>query len=96
MATNAIKYISNVGKSMGYATVDVLKEMNPSITSFADTNADIAKTAYNSIRHINRTTKNIYSKVSASKYGELAKNLKKNIFEDIKSGRIYNKERIIE
>ena len=94
MATNAIKYISNVGKSMGYATVDVLKEMNPSITSFVDTNADTAKTAYNSIRHINRTTKNIYSKVSASKYGELAKNLKKNIFEDIKSGRIYNKERI--
>ena len=40
---NAVKYLANVGRSVKYATVDILKEMNPVVTDVIETNQDIAK-----------------------------------------------------
>lgn len=94
MATNAIKYISNVGRSMGYAVVDQLKDMNPAIESFKDTNEDTLKTTYQAIRNIKSITKSSTEKLVNSKYGELAKTAKNNLFDDIKSGTFYNRERM--
>ena len=45
MATKASSYIKNVGKSLGYATIDVLKEYNPIVTSFIENNKDITAAA---------------------------------------------------
>lgn len=94
MASNAIKYISNVGRSFGYATVDVIKDLNPTVASFTETNSETIKTTYQAIKNIKSTAKNLSEKVINSKYGELAKNTKNNLFEDLKTGKFYNKERM--
>lgn len=90
--TTAAKYLSNVAKSVKYATVDVLKDMNPVIVDAVDTNKDIAKTVYTSIRHSRRTANKAYNAVMKSQIGELAKDLKKNMLSDLKSGKFYNRE----
>ena len=95
MASNAIKYISNVGRSFGYATVDVIKDLNPTVASFAETNSETIKTTYQAIKNIKSTAKSVSEKVIDSKYGELAKKTKNNLFEDLKTGKFYNKERIV-
>ena len=94
MASNAIKYISNVGRSFGYATVDVIKDLNPTVASFTETNSETIKTTYQAIKNIKSTAKNLSEKVINSKYGELAKNTKNNLFEDLKTGKFYNRERM--
>ena len=90
---SAAKYLSNVAKSVTYATVDVLKDMSPVIVDTVDTNKDIAKTVYTSIRHGKRTASKAYIAVMKSQIGELAKDLKKNAIADLKSGKFYNRER---
>ena len=94
MASNAIKYLSNVGKSVVYSTVDQFKEMNPAIMSFKETNSDTLKATYDAIRHIKTTVKKTTDNVLDSDYGKLAIKAKKNLFEDIKTGQFYNRERI--
>lgn len=94
MATNAIKYISNVGKSVVYSTVDHIKNSNPAITGFVDTNNDLLKASYDSITHIRRTAQSTANKIMDSRYGDIAKKGFANIKEDIATGKFYNRERI--
>lgn len=94
MATNAIKYISNVGKSVVYSTVDHIKNSNPAITGFVDTNNDILKSSYDAITHIRSTAQSTANKLMDSRYGDIAKKGFANIKEDIATGKFYNRERI--
>ena len=94
MATNAIKYLSNVGKSIAYSTIDQVKEMNPAINSFKSTNADTLKSTYDAITHLNTTAKKVKDNVLDSVYGKAAIKARDNLFEDIKTGKFYNRERI--
>ena len=48
---SAVKYLSNVTKSIKYATVDVLKELNPVILEGVEENADVAKVTYSTIKN---------------------------------------------
>ena len=90
---NAVKYLANVGRSVKYAAVDVLKEMNPVVTDVIETNQDVAKITYSSIKNYKTLSAKAMKSLSQSQVGELAKDLKKNIFEDIKSGNFYNRKR---
>ena len=94
MATNAIKYLSNVGKSIAYSTVDQVKEMNPAITSFASTNAEVLRSSYDAITHMKQTVKKTKADFLESDYGKIAVKAKNNLFEDLKTGKFYNRERI--
>ena len=94
MATNAVKYITNVGKSIMYSTVDHLKDANPALAGFKDTNEDILKASYDSITHIKRTSQNMAGKFMDSRYGQLVKNGLSNVKQDIASGNFYNRARI--
>ena len=96
MAFNGIKYIKNVTKSFGYAMVDVVGEMNPVIHSFTETNADLGKELYTAVKDYKGTAKKIKKSVLDSDVYEFAKNYKKNLFDDLKTGKFYNKERIDE
>ena len=96
MAFNGIKYIKNVTKSFGYAMVDVVGEMNPVIHSFTETNADMGKELYAMVKDYKGTAKKIKASVLESDVYEFAKNYKKNLFDDLKTGKFYNKERIDE
>ena len=41
-------YLYNVGKSITYVAVEKMKQMNPVISDFSDTNNDLFKTIYKS------------------------------------------------
>lgn len=94
MATNAIKYLSNVGKSVAYSTIDQVKKMNPAITSFSSTNAETLRTTYDAITHLKQYSKKVKNNVLDSQYGKAAIKARDNLFEDIKTGKFYNRERI--
>ena len=91
--SSAVKYLSNVAKSVKYASIDVLKELNPVITDHIETNADIAKTTYSTIKNFKSISAKAVKSLSNSQVGELAKEAKNNILEDIKKGTFYNKAR---
>ena len=90
---NAITYIKNVGKSIGYASIEVFKEKNPVFADFADTNGELVTEMYKSIRDLKKTIKNLPNKIMESEYGKFAETYKNNLLEDLKSGKFYNKER---
>lgn len=90
---NAVSYMRNVTKSVKYSAIDSMKKMNPVITSFYDSNQDIINETYRAIKDIKSTTKSQYSKVVDGEVGGLAKTYFRNLMEDAKSGKFYNKER---
>lgn len=90
---SAVKYLSNVAKSVKYASIDVLKELNPVITDHIETNADVAKTTYYTIKNFKSISAKAVKSLSNPQVGELAKEAKNNILEDIKKGTFYNKSR---
>ena len=90
---SAVKYLSNVAKSVKYASIDVLKELNPVITDHIETNADVAKTTYSTIKNFKSISAKAVKSLSNSQVSELAKEAKNNILEDIKKGTFYNKAR---
>lgn len=91
---NAISYIKNVGKSVGYSTVKVIKDMNPVFSDFAETNGELVSDMYKSIKKLKKNSKQIPNMVMESNYGKFAKTYLENLTSDIKTGKFYNKERI--
>ena len=43
MAINVVKYARNVARSFGYAAVDVIGDLNPTIKSFSESNEELGK-----------------------------------------------------
>lgn len=96
MAFNGLKYVKNVTKSFGYAIVDVAIDMNPIMQSFTETNADLGKELYAMVKDYKGTAKKVKANVVESDVYQFAKNYKKNLFEDLKTGKFYNKDRVDE
>lgn len=94
MAINAVSYIGNLGKSIAYSAVDKFKEMSPATTELVTTNADLFKEVYTNIRDYRNTYKKTNSWFKQTKVYEASDLFFNSIFEDIKSGKLYNKERI--
>ena len=93
---SAIKYIANVTKSVKYASFDAIKELNPIIADAIDTNEDIIKTTYSTIKNFKKISAKTYQSVKDSEITGLASLGLKNIVEDIKNGTYYNKTRMDE
>lgn len=91
---SAIKYLSNITKSIKYASIDAIKDLNPVITEGIETNSDILKTTYTTMKNFKAYSNKAYRAVQKSQIGELAADLKNNLFEDIKHGTFYNRERV--
>lgn len=87
------EYIKNVGKSVGYAAIDVIKEPTETATDFMETNEDLFKVIYSATKNYKRTIKAIDRSVKRSKIYEAAGLGIQNIKEDLKSGKLYNKQR---
>ena len=94
MAFNGIKYIKNVTKSFGYAMVDVVGDMSPAIKSFTESNEELGKELYASVKDWKGTVKKMKTSVVESDVYEFAKAYKDNLFDDLKNGTFYNKSRI--
>ena len=94
MALPIVKeYIKNLAKSVGYAAVDTTKMQAPAFKDFLETNEELFSDVYHGIRDITGTidkAKKIVMDSQIYKTGDLAIH---NAWEDIKTGKIYNKER---
>ena len=91
---NALTYMKNVGKSVAYSSVKVIKDMNPVIKDFSETNASAISGTYKTIRDMKKVSKRLGSRVKDSSYYQYGKGTFDNLMSDIKTGKFYNKERI--
>lgn len=86
-------YIKNLGRSMKYASIDVVRTVNPSINEFIQTNSDL----FREINYVVRERRVVINKAKQafkrSKVYEAGDEFKKALFEDIRSGNLYNIER---
>lgn len=92
--TNMIDYVKNVAKSIAYSTADQLSETAESSKAFVTTNREIVTEVYESMKDLRKLSKRITGYVKGSKVYEAANEGIKAAFEDIKTGKFYNKERI--
>jgi cell wall-associated NlpC family hydrolase len=90
---NGIKYVKNLTKSFGYAMVDVVGDMNPTLKSFTETNQELGKELYATVTDWKGTVKKAKTAIVESDVYEFAKTYKENLFEDLKNGTFYNKAR---
>ena len=93
MAVNAISYIKNVGKSLGYASADYFSQKNPAAKALLDETKDLTAELFDKVRDYKSTAEDIKENKMISENLELVQDLFKNTFSDIKSGKWYNKER---
>ena len=87
------EYIKNVGKSVSYAAIDAVKEPTETMTDFMETNEDLFKIIYSATKNYKRTIKLIDRSIKQSKIYEAAGLGIQNIKEDLKTGKLYNKQR---
>lgn len=87
------QYIKNVSKSTMYASGDVISEIMPGIGNFVSTNSDIMKSISNDLRNIKSIVKQTKNSFDNSDAGKSIRNIKNNFLSDLKTGKLYNKER---
>ena len=92
--TSLGEYMKNITKSVGYFSIDAVAGLNPSIKNFADSNSDISKTIYAGIKDYKNIIKNTKTAVKESDYYKIGKMGVTNAIDDLKTGKLYNKERI--
>ena len=87
-------WFKNVIKSMGYTSIDLIKDIAPATSDFVETNNDVSMNIINAMRgkvtqekFMDRTMDQVSPLVKMSSQGL------KNALEDIKTGNFYNKER---
>ena len=91
---NAVTYIRNVGKSIGYASIDVFKEKNPIIKDFTETNGSVLSDTYKTVRNLKKNAQYFRNReYMETEYGKFAQTYFDNLVSDIKTGKLYNKER---
>lgn len=90
------EYAKNVGKSVVYTAAEVLGEEYSTVKDFTTTNQEIFKEAYGAVRDYRTTFARVKKTVEQSDVYVAANLGIKNLFEDIKSGKFYNKERDLE
>ncbi len=88
---NPVTWITNVGKSIGYSMMDRIEEANPTIKSFKDDNKEL----FSSVKTLTKFKgmKDVSSSLEDNKYFKLAKDSIDNLKEDLRTGKLYNKER---
>lgn len=87
-------YLRNITKSVAYAAADVSKnELMPNIGEFTSTNTDFINAAYKTFKNPSAAIKSGVESITKSKIYEAVDYGAKNLFEDLRTGNFYNKER---
>lgn len=95
MALNKVaKYIRNIGKSVVYAADDtVLRNIAPTIISYRDSNAEVAKSIAHATRDFSGTIRRTTEYMKSTRIYEAGSIFKSSLLEDLSNGTFYNKER---
>ena len=96
MLKKVSSYIKNVGRSVVFSMSDIITEDNKFLYEFKETNQELAKNAYNSVKNYKQTFNKLESSFKTSKVYQAADIGMRAIFEDLRTGKFYNKERIDE
>ena len=83
----SVPYVRNVMRSFGYATLDVLKDNSPYLSSLFKESKDTVSDLYHSIKDFSSGNISNVQSTGQEALGHLFKNLK----DDLKSGNFYNK-----
>ena len=86
-------YFKNVGKSVGYAAIDVLGELSPTTKEFKETNEELFKQIYSATKNYKQTLKAAEVNIRSSKIYSTGDAALKALKEDIRTGQFYNKTR---
>ena len=84
----------NFGQSVLYSSVDVLKDLAPSIYDTGSNASELGKTLVQDIREIKITQNKIKQQLNTIPAFKEAQNAARNALKDIKSGKINNQERL--
>lgn len=87
-------WATNVLKSFGYASADIIQEIMPSTVDVAQASIQAGQDLVNTIRATKNNNRKIGASLDKNYYFGLAKEFWKNSLEDIKSGKIYNQDRV--
>ena len=87
-------YMKNITKSVAYAAADVGKnELMPNIASFSESNTDFLKSTYAALKNPKIAVQKGVDAFKDSKIFQAIDYGAKNTFEDLRTGKFYNKER---
>lgn len=82
------KYASNVAKSVGFISVNVIKGLNPTLSNYVSDSVSDVKDIYDDLKGKGGGIKDFFSDKTS-----LIKDGLGNAFEDLKSGNFYNPDR---
>ena len=85
-------YAKNVLRSAGYITVESIKGVNPTLTSYITETASSAKEMYDFAKDFKRNIRNKLDETDGRITKEFDKQ-RRNILDDIRTGKFYNPER---
>ena len=84
------QYVKNVGKSVAYASINAIEGNTSGIKDFLETNDEILKQTYSSIRNFRDTLKSVDRNIKNSNLYKAIDAGLKNAIEDAKTGKFYN------
>ena len=90
------QWFINVGKSLGFTSMDVIKSLLPETSDTVDWNKDVVISAADMVKEIrnNNGVRNMFNRqLENLPQIKAAQQLRDNAFADLKSGRLYNKNR---
>lgn len=86
-------YLKNVINSVAYAAADVTEQYTPSMKEFTSTNKEFATATYALLRNPAATVKRSVQAIQDSKIYKALDYGAKNLSEDLRTGKFYNRER---
>ena len=87
------EYVKNVGKSVQYATVDYFKGSMENTSDFVENNQELFRDIAAAVKDYKGTLKAADKSIKNSKIYEAGSELKKTLFESIRTGKFYDPER---
>lgn len=94
MTVTGNEWFKNVVKSVGFASTDLIREISPTTIDFVGTNINSVREIYDNKKNNDQSSRNRDKKLISNDYYKLGQNYIKNAMSDIKSGKLYNKERL--
>lgn len=88
------QWLKNVGRSLGMTANEMIGEMMPSTMEFTTSAFETASEVYTDIRENSISGKRVLNALNLEDQWNMGIQGLKNAMDDIKSGKIYNKERI--
>ena len=90
---NPGSYAKNVLRSAGYIAAESIKGVNPTLTSYITETASSARDMYDYAKNFKRNFKEKLNSTETSESLKGFEKTKKNILDDIRTGKFYNPER---